>query len=302
MRTKLILRLVLAIIFAASAVLFSELLPPLNGVDTFFMRSFLTIVAGSVGFLIFPDLSLKVSATSISFFNFVVNRATNEILNQLLKLPKQAHLPFLSSSTHNSSITISYPLIVDTSAIIDARILDIAKSGFLYGSLLIPNYVLTELQQVADSADVLKRQRARNGFNVIEELKKLKNIRVEIWDKGTEGKDVDNKLLTLAKNLHGKIITCDFNLNKVATVSNVGVLNINDLANALKSFAIPGEKMKLKIVHIGKDTSQGVGYLNDGTMIIVRNGAAQVGKTIEVEVTKSLQTSSGRMIFASKVN
>lgn len=298
MRTKLILRLILAFVFAGSAVLFSELLPPVRGINTFVLRGFLTLLAGLVGFLIFPDVASKVSTASIYFFNFVINRITSEILNQLLKFPKGAHIPFLGSTTHTPSISISHPLILDTSAIIDARILDIAKSGFLYGSILIPSYVLTELQQVADSSDVLKRARGRFGFEVIEELKKLKNIRVEIWDKDNDGKNVDNKLLTLAKNLHGKIITCDFNLNKVATVSNVGVLNINDLANALKSVAIPGEKIKIKVVHIGKDSNQGVGYLEDGTMLIIKDGAALVGKTVEVEVTRSLQTSSGRIIFA----
>lgn len=302
MRIKLILRVILAFVFAASAVLFSELLPPISGINYFIIRGFITLIAGLIGFLVFPDIALKVSAISVNFFNFFINRVTNEILNQLLRLPKQAHIPFLGSSTHSASISISHPLILDTSAIIDGRILDIAKSGFLYGTVLIPAYVLTELQQVADSTDVLKRSRGRYGFDTIEDLKKVKNLRVEIWDKDNDGQNVDNKLLNLAKNLHGKIITSDFNLNKVALVSGVGVLNINDLANALKALAIPGEKLHIKVVHIGHDITQGVGYLADGTMLIIKDGSVDVGKSIEVEVTKSLQSSAGRMIFAKKLD
>jgi len=175
------------------------------------------------------------------------------------------------------------------------------KTGFISGLILVPRFVLGELQQVADSKDDLKRQRGRRGFEVIEELKKNKGIRVEVWDKDQSGKLVDDKILNLAKSLHGKIITTDFNLNKVASLANIGVLNVNDLSNAVKALALPGEEIEIKIVHLGKDTSQGVGYLPDGTMAVVAEGADQIGKTITVEVTKSLQIPAGRMIFGKKI-
>ncbi len=135
----------------------------------------------------------------------------------------------------------------------------------------------------------------------MEELKKLKSIRVEIWDKEQNGKAVDEKLLNLAKSLNGRIITTDFNLNKLAVVSNINVLNVNDLSNAVKAISLPGEAMELKIVHLGKDKTQGVGYLPDGTMVVVSDSAEKIGQTVKVEVTKNIQTPAGRMIFAKTV-
>jgi uncharacterized protein YacL len=160
--------------------------------------------------------------------------------------------------------------------------------------------VLTELQQVADSSDYIKRTRGRRGFEIIEEIKKIKGLRVEIWDKEPVAKTVDEKLLRLAKSLKGKIITTDYNLNRLASVTGVMVLNINDLSNALKMVAIPGETMEIKLVHIGKDPKQAVGYLADGTMVVLENGANMVGKDVEIEITKSIQGSAGRMIFGKK--
>ena len=157
--------------------------------------------------------------------------------------------------------------------------------------------MLEEVQQVADSSDYLKRSRGRRGFEIIENLKKLKNIRVELWDHGIAGKGVDEKLVKLGKSLHGKIVTTDFNLNRVATLSNVAVLNVNDLANAVKTLAIPGESIEVKVIHIGKDPKQGVGYFPDGTMVVIEDGADLVGKTIKVDVTRVLQVPAGRMVF-----
>jgi uncharacterized protein YacL len=200
----------------------------------------------------------------------------------------------LTASGSSSANTI----IVDTSAIIDGRILDIAKTGFLYGVFIIPNFVLTELQQVSDSSDDIKRQRGRRGFQTIEELKKIPSVRVEIWDKLVKGSTVDDQLIRLGKIIKGKLLTTDFNLNRVANVSGVTVLNINELANALKTVAVPGEVMKIKIVHAGKDKNQGVGYLVDGTMIVVSDASEKIGEELKVEVTRNLQVPTGRMIFA----
>ena len=197
---------------------------------------------------------------------------------------------------------MNQPLILDTSAIIDGRILDIAKTGFIFGILLIPSFVLTELQQVADSSDYLKRSRGRRGFEILEELKKVKGLRTEVWDKDIMAKTVDDKLLKLAKSLNGRIITTDFNLNRVASVSGVNVLNINDLANSVKTVAIPGEHLKVKVIHLGKDPKQGVGYLPDGTMIVVEDGATLVGQDIKTEVTRILQVPAGKMIFTKRLS
>ena len=301
MTIKLLLRLVWATIFSTLAIIFSELIPPIEGISPFLLKALVTIVAGGVGFLVFPDVATKVTNLTIQTFNFVINRLTSEILNQIVRLPSPPsggfHLPFTSHSA-GGQISLSRPLILDTSAIIDGRVLDIARTGFLYGTILIPSFILRELQQVADSSDFLKRGRGRRGFEVIEDLKKVKELRIQVWDQEPVAKNVDDKLLRLAKNLHGRILTTDYNLNRVASVSGVAVLNVNDLANAVKTVAIPGEKLEIKIMHIGKDPKQGVGYLADGTMIVVSGGADLVGTTVEVEVTKILQMPAGRMIFA----
>ncbi len=299
MNIKLVLRLVLAIFAATLAIIYSELLPPIPGIDPIVIRPVLTFLAGVIGFMVFPDLATRITIIALSLFNLLVVRLATEILNQTMRLPRETlHLPFMTHSPTIGTLSLQKPLILDTSAIIDGRILDIATTGFLYGTILIPSFVLTELQQVSDSADFLKRARGRHGFELIENLKKVKSIRVEVWDRDVSGKQVDDQLLRLAKSLHGRIVTTDFNLNRLAGVSNVAVLNVNDLANAVKTIAIPGENMEIKITHLGKDPTQGVGYLVDGTMVVVKDAAPSLGKNISVEVTKNLQSPAGRMIFA----
>ena len=297
MRLKVILRLISALIFATFAAIFSQVIPPIPKTDPQIVRLVLTLISAWIGFLLFPDIARYIRVLTITTFNFVVHRVSAEIFNQLLKLPKLGNFPFGNPSPQIGSISLTRPLILDTSAIIDGRILDVSKTGFVAGLILIPRFVLGELQQVADSSDDLKRGRGRRGFEVVEELKKVKGMKIEIWDKDQTGKSVDDKLLNLAKSLHGKIITTDFNLNKVASVSNITVLNVNDLANAVKTALLPGEKFKVKIVHIGKDPNQGIGYLPDGTMVVVSDAANQIGGKIELEVTKTIQGPAGRMIF-----
>ncbi|OGE19122.1 hypothetical protein A2871_01360 [Candidatus Daviesbacteria bacterium RIFCSPHIGHO2_01_FULL_41_23] len=301
MSVKIVLRLILALIFAVSAAIFSQLIPPLPGGVSFTIRALLTLAAGGIGFVVFPEIARSVRVITITTFNFVVHRVSSEVSNQVVKLTK-FNTPFSQPIPQVGSVAITRPLILDTSAIIDGRILDIAKTGFLSGLALVPNFVLTELQQVADSGDSLKRARGRRGFEIVEELKKVKEIKLEVWDKEQNGKQVDDKVINLAKALHGKIITTDFNLNKLASISNIGVLNVNDLANAVKSMSLPGESMEIKIVHLGKDSSQGVGYLPDGTMVVVAAGADKIGQTINIEVTKNIQTPAGRMVFAKELD
>lgn len=301
MRIRLILRLILALIFATVALIFTELIPPISGTNTFLVRGFFTLVAAGVGLLIFPDLARNSTSIIMRVFNFVIHRLSSEVSNQMVRITRQVSaFPSLGSS-QIGSVSLVKPLILDTSSIIDGRILDVAKVGFISGLVLIPKIVLLELQQVSDSSDNLKRQRGRRGFEIVEELKKIKNLRVEVWDKDQAGKSVDDRLLNLAKSLHGKIITTDFNLNKLASISNIAVLNVNDLSNALKTISLPGEKFGLKIVHIGKDPKQGVGYLADGTMVVVSGVAEKIGREIEIEVTKTLQIPAGRMIFGKEV-
>ncbi len=301
MRLQLVLRLVLALLFAISAAIFSQLIPPLPGGVSFTIRALLTLAAGGIGFIIFPEIARSVRIITMTTFNFVVHRVSSEVTNQVIKLSR-FNTPFSQPIPQVGSFSLTKPLILDTSAIIDGRILDIAKTGFITGLVLVPNFVLIELQQVADSGDSLKRARGRRGFEIVENLKKLKEIRLEVWDKEQNGKQVDDKVINLAKALHGRIVTTDFNLNKLASISNINVLNVNDLANAVKSMSLPGESMEIKIVHLGKDSSQGVGYLPDGTMVVVSDAADQIGQTIEVEVTKNIQTPAGRMVFAKELD
>jgi uncharacterized protein YacL len=194
---------------------------------------------------------------------------------------------------------VSDKILLDTSAIIDGRIADISQTGFVTGTLLVPRFVLEELQHIADSADTLRRNRGRRGLDILNRLQKETNIPVEISDVDIDGVvEVDAKLVKMARNLHCPIITNDFNLNRVAELQGVKVLNINELANAVKPVLLPGEEMLVKIIQDGKELGQGVGYLDDGTMIVVEGGRQHMNNTVEVTVTRVLQTVAGRMIFA----
>ncbi len=189
--------------------------------------------------------------------------------------------------------------ILDTSVIIDGRIADVCESGFLEGVFILPQFILQELQHIADSPDSLKRARGRRGLDILHKIQKMSNITVRIVEEDfPKIKEVDAKLVALAKLLHAKIITNDFNLNKVAELQGVSVLNTNELANALKPVVLPGETMKVFILKEGKEYNQGVAYLDDGTMVVVENGRRLIGKNTDVTVTSVLQTTAGRMIFS----
>ena len=200
--------------------------------------------------------------------------------------------------SQENQVPVHYKLL-DTNVIIDGRILDICKTGFIEGKLLIPVFVLEELQHIADSADSLRRVRGRRGLDVLQKIREESPLEVEVMNIDFDDiHEVDSKLVRLAQKIGGKIITNDFNLNKVAQLRGVEVLNINDLSNALKAVVIPGETMKVQVVRDGKEPGQGVAYLDDGTMIVIENGHRYLSRTISVEVTSALQTSAGRMIFA----
>ena len=190
-------------------------------------------------------------------------------------------------------------ILLDTSVIIDGRISDISKTGFVRDTILIPSFILRELQHIADSADAIRRNRGRRGLEVLAMLQQESAAPVEITDRDPEeARDADSKLVVLARQLHCSIMTNDYNLNRVAELQGVNVLNINDLANAVKVAYIPGEDLSVRIIQEGREMGQGVGYLDDGTMIVVEDGIQQLHQLVTVIVTKVLQTSAGRMIFA----
>ncbi len=190
-------------------------------------------------------------------------------------------------------------ILMDTSVIIDGRIADIARTGFVQGPMLVPAFVLIELQHIADSSDPLRRRRGRRGLDILNRLQKDNTIPLRITDLDVEGvREVDDKLVILGKQLRSPILTNDYNLNRVAELQGVTVLNINELANAVKAVYLPGETMDVQVIQEGKEVGQGVAYLDDGTMVVIEDGKENINKTIPVTVTKVLQTAAGRMIFA----
>ena len=193
-------------------------------------------------------------------------------------------------------------VLLDTSVIIDGRIADVARTGFIFSTMVVPAFVLAELQHIADSPDGLKRQRGRRGLDILNRLQKEPGIPFRVSDLDVEGaRNVDDKLVILAKQLRCPVLTNDYNLNRVAELQGVTVLNINELANAVKAVYLPGEDLQVHVLQEGKETGQGVGYLDDGTMVVVESGRDQIGRTVLVTVTKVLQTAAGRMIFARPV-
>lgn len=228
--------------------------------------------------------------------DFAIKRK-EELSNLLSGFKKQS-----SKDRKNKKDLKKMPKVLDTSVIIDGRIFDICQTGFVEGPLVIPNFVLDELRHISDSSDSLKRNRGRRGLDVLNKIQKELDIETQIWEGDTKDirdiKEVDAKLLKLAQMLGGKVVTNDFNLNKVAEFQRVPVLNINELANAIKPVVLPGEEMRVVVVKDGKEQTQGVAYLDDGTMIVVEGGRKYMGESILVIVTSVLQTAAGRMIFA----
>lgn len=210
----------------------------------------------------------------------------------------------LSGRTNGSSAgSADGFILLDTSVIIDGRIADICQTGFVIGEMLVPRFVLNELQHVADSADRLRRNRGRRGLEILNDMLKDPNAMVRVTDMDVEDAyQVDDKLVLLGKQLHCPIMTTDYNLNRVAALQGVPVMNINELANAVKAVYLPGETMTIQVIQEGKEYNQGVGYLDDGTMVVVEDGRPLIGRTINLHVTKVLQTAAGRMIFAKPEN
>jgi uncharacterized protein YacL len=289
-----------------------------NAFETEILKfSTMDIVLGAIGlivgfviaFLISQPLSdIKYVGTIISVISFVffgylglkvATRKKDDVLwPQLLNLRKST-----SGKKHDKRKDVLSPKILDTSVIIDGRISDICRTGFIEGTLVIPEFVLKELRHIADSSDSLKRNRGRRGLDILNILQKDDTVSVLIESKDYgDNIEVDVKLLKLAKDMGGKVLTNDFNLNKVAEFQGVDVLNINELANAVKPVVLPGEEMNVMIVKDGKESGQGLAYLDDGTMIVVEGGKKCIGDSVVVTVTSVLQTAAGRMIFAKLKN
>ncbi len=268
-----------------------------------------TTFALMVGLIIAALISIPISAIEFLqpisqiviiliyiFFGYlgitIANKNADTFSTFFKKVPKEQKTP---KSTKN----LKRYKVLDTSVIIDGRIFDICKTGFIEGTIVIPQFVLAELQYIADSSDSLKRNRGRRGLDVINKIQKELPIEVINMEKDyPDISEVDAKLLKLTEDLKGIVVTNDYNLNKVATIKGIEVLNINELANAVKPVVLPGEEMVVNLIKEGKENGQGVAYLDDGTMIVVENGKKYVGETIEVTVTSVLQTAAGRMIFA----
>lgn len=279
--------------------------------NTFFIGFFAVIFGLLIGSLAYLPLSrlpsiygvwvpvvFYIAMVSFSVWLFLSRQKTIEqtfenigkIFNVIASLRPQ-----LSGSKAKDS-----EILVDTSVLIDGRIVDIARTGFISGKMVVPKFVLSELQNIADSDDSQRRAKGRLGLSALEELKKMHSIRVVSSPEELKSSDypVDEKLVQMAKSLKSKIVTNDFNLNKVAKVEGVLVLNINELSQAVRPVLIPGEELKIKLIQEGKEKKQGVGYLADGTMIVVEDGAELIGKSVKVEIKRIIQTTAGKMYFA----
>ncbi|XAM50003.1 putative PIN and TRAM-domain containing protein YacL [Terrisporobacter vanillatitrophus] len=254
-----------------------------------------------------PLIKTILSVIIYIFMGYIGVKITLKSREDLFNISKLGRLsPSLGKDKlgkKDSAIKSIPPKVLDTSVIIDGRIADICRTGFVEGRLIIPKFVLNELQHIADSSDDLKRVRGRRGLDILNIIQKELDIEVQITEKDFDDiPEVDSKLLKLAQVMNGKVVTNDYNLNKVAQFQGVEVLNINELANAVKPVAIPGEEMVAQVVKEGKESNQGIAYLDDGTMIVVEGGRKHIGETINVLVTSVLQTSAGRMIFGKPKN
>lgn len=255
-----------------------------------------------------PSIELSVNICLYALLGYigsvVGNKKLSEIFSYSLAAKRQALRPAEENPYGGYNMKdrrkAAIPKILDTSVIVDGRIAEIMKTGFLEGPVVIPEFVLVELRHIADSSDALKRNRGRRGLDILNKIQEEYGIEIYNTDSEKALKDipeVDVKLLKLAQIMKGKVVTNDFNLNKVSTIKGVPVLNINELANAMKPMVIPGEVMTVTLIKQGKDPNQAIAYLDDGTMIVVEDGRKMIGKTIDINVTSVLQTAAGRMIF-----
>lgn len=241
-----------------------------------------------------------------AFSPHLIGAIADEVSKTLMtRLPGMLMRPRKRKNKAKKLKKIQNGIFLDTSAIIDGRIFDVIDLGLLTGVIVIPASILFELKRIADSQNTIKRERGRKGLEALEKLRKTKKIKVMILteqdEAGFNGSPVDEKLIKMAKLYRGKIITCDYNLEKKASVENIIAININALANCLKVIAVPGDSLHIKISHLGKDPTQGVGYLDDGTMIVVESANEFINRELDVVVSRVIQTASGRILFAKRI-
>ncbi|NLH05976.1 MAG: PIN domain nuclease [Chloroflexi bacterium] len=259
------------------------------------------LVAWPLSFLPSPYSNILpvVAAVVFGYFGAAVFAMRRRDIFELF----QGRIAGVGPAADEEGLTPSRKVLLDTSVSIDGRIADISQVGFIMGPMVVPRFVLQELQHIADSADTLRRNRGRRGIEILNRLQKESRVPVHITDMDAADVDaVDEKLIALAKEMGGAILTNDYNLNRIAELQGVVVLNINELANAVKTVFLPGEDMEIRIIQEGRELGQGVGYLDDGTMVVVEGGRRYINDTITATVTKVLQTSAGRMIFARPAN
>ncbi len=306
----------LIVFIAVALVVTAIILELIERVAKLSMRNFFIVLAGAFVGLLFGALLtnplsrihgnygewLPLTVTIILVIIFVTffwqqQSAVNKWLDMINK-----YLSFAKGLT-GTVVHHTGEAIIDTSVLIDGRILDIAKTGFLQYKIIIPRFILSELQVIADADDQDRRSKGRRGLDVIEKLKKVKGVKLEISAEDVpEINEVDLKLVAIAKRKNYSLLTTDYNLNKVAKADSVRVLNINELSQNLRPMILPGEEMEIKVVHEGKEKGQGVGYLPDGTMIVVEKGDKELAKTVKVKITRVLQTAAGKMFFAKIIN
>lgn len=288
------IRIVFGLVFAVLGYFIAEksIPPSFLGLPQDLTRTLSALLFGALALFLLPFIILKIKVLFTRWIAQLIQATVAKVLSDFWSQRKKMRVVEPGKKKSKGGV------LLDTSAIIDGRIQDVIKAGFVDGPIIVPQFVLDELQNIADSENPLKRERGRRGLAVLKDLKDDKDIGLRIENFKLEMKDVDAALVQIAKKMEAKIATCDFNLNKVANLSGVKILNVNELANAVKIVTLPGELLKLKIFQEGKEESQGVGYLKDGTMIVVENGRDKIGEEVEVEVSKILQTSAGRMVFA----
>jgi len=304
--TNIIVRIVYALVFFGLGFNFSRVLFykdfPFFGYHTF-LEVLAGLIAAAFGFFVFAIIFMKIKYWLESVMSSVISRIVDDFWDQQSKRIQQARRDKQRLKADEKSIRekqeLESAIILDTSVLIDGRVLDVVKAGFLDRTFVVAQNVLNELQNLSDSKNKVKRTRGRMGLDVVKELKKRTNVVVP--EIKTKEKEVDTILVNYAKEKKLRLMTLDFNLNKVAKVSGISVLNLNDLVNALKTVLLPGEKFKVKIVQAGKEKKQGIGYLNDGTMVVVENGVEKVGEEVDAVVIKVIQSSAGKIIFSEVV-
>lgn len=292
--SRIIIKTLLGAVFAGLGYYLSERFLHFNLFNIpHLLPTLIGFVLGAFSVLILPILGANISSWARNF----VTAAFKETLAEFLETQMGRVRERASRLRSKEEVDESGGVILDTSVVIDGRILDVIKAGFLLGKILVPQFVLDELQRIADSKEDLRRKKGRRGLEILKNLKELKKKDFGILDEELGEDEVDKKLIELAREREAALLTVDFNLNRAAQVSGVRVLNINELANALKTLLVPGESVGVEIISEGKEEAQGVGYLEDGTMVVVEDGKDRLGEKVEVEVTRVLQTEAGRMVF-----